>query len=81
MRLNTDLTEAISLGHDLGTHAVRAYGRAYFERTFRLTGSSIMSKACAWLTFLKKGGGGLNLTYDVRDGIFKPRRHYDGKHV
>ncbi|CAN5260205.1 deoxyguanosinetriphosphate triphosphohydrolase [soil metagenome] len=69
--LNEDLTEAISLGHDLGhtpfghtgeealSHALAAHGR-----TFRHNDHSLRV-----VDHLEKQGDGLNLTYEVRDGI------------
>lgn len=68
LRLNEDLTEAIALGHDLGHtpfgHAgeralnkVCSEGFAHFEQSVRI------------VERLEKGGRGLNLTWEVRDGI------------
>lgn len=68
LRLNEDLTEAIALGHDLGHtpfgHAgeralnqVCSEGFAHNEQSVRI------------VERLEKGGKGLNLTWEVRDGI------------
>ena len=68
LRLNEDLTEAIALGHDLGHtpfgHAgeralneVMDGGFRHFEQSLRVVDR------------LEKKGEGLNLTYEVRDGI------------
>lgn len=68
LRLNEDLTEAISLGHDLGHtpfgHAgeralndVATAGFRHFEQSLRI------------VERLEKNGRGLNLTAEVRDGI------------
>lgn len=68
LRLNEDLADAIALGHDLGHtpfgHAgeralasVCPYGFAHFEQSVRV------------VELLEKGGEGLNLTWEVRDGI------------
>ena len=68
LRLNEDLTEAISLGHDLGHtpfgHAgeralndISPEGFFHYEQSVR-----VVEK-------LEKGGEGLNLTAEVRDGI------------
>lgn len=68
LRLNEDLTEAIALGHDLGHtpfgHAgeraldhVCSEGFTHYEQSVR-----IVEK-------LEKNGRGLNLTWEVRDGI------------
>jgi len=68
LRLNEDLTEAIALGHDLGHtpfgHAgeraldkVLSFGFTHYEQSVRVCEA------------LEKGGKGLNLTYEVLDGI------------
>lgn len=68
LRLNDDLVDAISLGHDLGHtpfgHAgeralnqVCPCGFAHFEQSVRV------------VELLEKKGEGLNLTWEVRDGI------------
>ena len=69
--LNEDLTEAIALGHDLGhtpfghtgeaaiSRALSAYGRTFRHNEHSLR---VVDK-------LEKGGAGLNLTIEVRDGI------------
>ena len=72
MRLNEDLTEAIGLGHDLGHtpfgHAgeralnviMQAHGGfRHYEQSLRVVDT------------LEKNGRGLNLTYEVRDGIVR----------
>ena len=68
LRLNEDLTEAIALGHDLG-HT--PFGHAG-ERAL----NQVCSEGCAHhqqsvriVERLEKGGKGLNLTWEVRDGI------------
>ena len=66
--LNEDLTEAIALGHDLGHtpfgHAgeralnrICPFGFRHYEQSVRV------------VEFLEKEGEGLNLTFEVRDGI------------
>ncbi|HIR76521.1 MAG TPA: deoxyguanosinetriphosphate triphosphohydrolase [Candidatus Choladousia intestinipullorum] len=68
LRLNEDLADAIALGHDLGhtpfghageraLNAVCPYGFAHFEQSVRV------------VELLEKKGEGLNLTWEVRDGI------------
>jgi dGTPase len=74
LRLNEDLVEAIGLGHDLGhppfghageqalDQAVREHGGAGFrhnEHSLRV------------VELLERDGRGLNLTWEVRDGILK----------
>ena len=68
LRLNEDLTEAIALGHDLGHtpfgHAgERALQTCYDpEFTHYKQSKRVVEK-------LENGGAGLNLTWEVRDGI------------
>src|SRR3712207_1498574 len=69
--LNEDLTEAIALGHDLGhtpfghtgeealSHVLARHGRTFRHNEHSLR---VVDK-------LEKGGEGLNLTLEVRDGI------------
>lgn len=68
LRLNEDLTEAIAFGHDLGhTPFGHAGERALNEICpfgFRHNEQSLRIVEC-----LEKNGQGLNLTYEVKDGI------------
>ncbi len=68
LRLNEDLVEAIALGHDLG------------HTPFGHAGESVLNRLCAdgfrhneqsvrIVERLEKDGEGLNLTWEVRDGI------------
>ena len=66
LRLNEDLTEAISLGHDLG------------HTPFGHTGERILGTLCTFhhneqslrvVDHLERSGQGLNLSWEVRDGI------------
>ena len=68
LRMNEDLVEAIALGHDLGhtpfghageraLNAVCPFGFSHSDQSVRI------------IDLLEKGGLGLNLTYEVRDGI------------
>lgn len=68
LRLNEDLTEAISLGHDLG------------HTPFGHTGENVLNKVCKHgfrhneqslrvVDYLENKNSGLNLTFEVRDGI------------
>lgn len=70
LNLNEDLTEAIALGHDLGHtpfgHAGERALNAIYSRGFRHNIHSLRV-----VDFLEKKGKGLNLTYEVRDGILK----------
>ncbi len=72
LRLNEDLTEAIGLGHDLGHPPFGHIGegvlddcvRERYGREFRHYEHSLRV-----VEVLERGGAGLNLTEDVRDGI------------
>jgi len=73
LRLNEDLTEAIALGHDLGHTPYGHIG----ERTL----DSLLSggfrhneQSRRVVETLENGGDGLNLTWEVRDGI----EHHSG---
>lgn len=68
LRMNEDLVEAIALGHDLGhtpfghagesaLNSVCSSGFKHYEQSLRV------------VERLEKGGKGLNLTIEVRDGI------------
>ena len=71
LRLNEDLTEAIAFGHDLG------------HTPFGHTGERVLSElsgefehneqSLRVVDLLEKEGKGLNLTYEVRDGILQHR--------
>ncbi|MGE5815840.1 MAG: deoxyguanosinetriphosphate triphosphohydrolase [Acidobacteriota bacterium] len=76
LRLHEELTEAIALGHDLGHtpfgHAGERVladlvpgGFEHYEQSLRI------------VDVLERDGKGLNLTWEVRDGI---ARHSKGKH-
>lgn len=72
LRLNDDLVEAIALGHDLGhtpfghagekaLNAIHEGGFAHYQQSVRV------------VEVLEKDGRGLNLTWEVRDGILNHR--------
>ncbi|MEF9940127.1 MAG: deoxyguanosinetriphosphate triphosphohydrolase [Clostridium sp.] len=72
LKLNESLTEAIALGHDLG------------HTPFGHSGEDILNKLCSdgfahykqsirVVEVLEKKGEGLNLTWEVRDGILNHR--------
>lgn len=68
LRLNEDLTEAIALGHDLGhTPFGHAGERALNE--ICPGGFAHYLQSVRVVEKLEKGGAGLNLTKEVRDGI------------
>jgi dGTPase len=75
LRLNEDLTEAISLGHDLG-HT--PFGHAGEDTLNEIVpgGFSHADQSLRVVEVLERDGKGLNLTFEVRDGILK---HSKGK--
>ncbi len=70
LRLNEDLTEAIALGHDLG-HT--PFGHAGEETLNHLLpgGFTHYEQSLRVVEKLEYEGKGLNLTFEVRDGILK----------
>ncbi|MBD0290774.1 MAG: deoxyguanosinetriphosphate triphosphohydrolase [Thermoleophilia bacterium] len=74
LRLNEDLAEAIALGHDLGhtpfghtgEEALDEVLRERFGRSFRHNEHSLRV-----VDVLERDGRGLNLTFEVRDGILR----------
>ena len=72
LRLNEDLTEAIALGHDLGhTPFGHAGERALHDICGDFTHFEQSVRVCERL---EKGGKGLNLTFEVLDGILHHTR-------
>ncbi len=73
--LNEDLTEAIALGHDLG-HT--PFGHAGEETLNEICpeGFHHAAQSLRVVDLLERDGKGLNLTFEVRDGILK---HSKGK--
>lgn len=70
LRLNEDLTEAVALGHDLGhTPFGHAGERALNE--LDPDGFHHYEQSLRVVDCLANDGKGLNLTYEVRDGILK----------
>ena len=74
LRMNEDLTEAIALGHDLG------------HTPFGHSGEAILSKICPYgfrhsqqsvriVELLEKNGRGLNLTWEVKNGMANHSTH------
>lgn len=66
LRLNEDLTEAIALGHDLG-HT--PYGHAGERALNKFTDFSHNVQSLRMVDRIENDGAGMNLTYEVRDGI------------
>ncbi len=75
LRVNEDLTEAIALGHDLGHTPFGHSGEAVLNAIFP-GGFSHHHQSLRVVEHLEKDGQGLNLTFEVRDGILK---HSKGK--
>ena len=68
LRMNEDLTEAIALGHDLGHTPFGHSGEAVLNRICS-EGFEHYKQSVRVVELLEKGGMGLNLTWEVRDGI------------
>jgi len=73
--LNEDLTEAIALGHDLGHTPFGHAGEAVLNQ-LHPGGFSHFKQSLRVVDILEKDGSGLNLSFEVRDGIVK---HSKGK--
>lgn len=72
LELNEDLTEAIALGHDLGHTAFGHAGeRALDELMADFGGFRHYDQSLRVVDKLEKEGRGLNLTFEVRDGIVR----------
>ncbi|MEW5736523.1 MAG: deoxyguanosinetriphosphate triphosphohydrolase [Thermodesulfobacteriota bacterium] len=70
MRLNEDLTEAIALAHDLG-HTPFGHGGEMVLKKILSDNYSHNEQSLRVVDFLERRGQGLNLTFEVRDGILK----------
>lgn len=68
LQLNEDLVEAIALGHDLGHTPFGHAGERALDRACPY-GFSHSEQSVRTVDVLEKGGIGLNLTFEVRDGI------------
>jgi len=78
LRLNEDLTEAIALGHDLGHTPFGHAGETVIDRMAVRLGAGRFEhneQSARVVELLENDGQGLNLTWEVRDGI----RHHSGK--
>lgn len=73
LNLNEDLTEAIALGHDLGHTPFGHCGERMLDK-LSADGFSHNQQSLRVVEVLE-GGEGLNLTWEVRDGIL----HHSGK--
>lgn len=68
MKLNEDLTEAIALGHDLGHTPFGHAGEAILNE-LSPTGFRHYLQSVRVVDYIENSGRGLNLTYEVRNGI------------
>ncbi|PLX51057.1 MAG: deoxyguanosinetriphosphate triphosphohydrolase [Desulfobulbaceae bacterium] len=73
--LNEDLLEAIALGHDLGHTPFGHAGEAVLNELMT-GGFSHYRQSLRVVDVLENDGMGLNLTYEVRDGIVKHSKGY-----
>jgi len=73
LRLNEDLTEAIALGHDLGHTPFGHAGESALDAAYRSFDLRARfhhaDQSLRVVEVLEKDGRGLNLTWEVRDGI------------
>ena len=76
LRLNEDLAEAIALGHDLGHTPFGHAGEGALNEICPL-GFTHYEQSVRVVELLEKKGEGLNLTWEVRDGI---RNHRTSGH-
>jgi dGTPase len=75
LHLNEDLTEAVSLGHDLG-HTPFGHAGEEILNEVAPGGFNHSDQSLRVVDLLERDGKGLNLTFEVRDGISK---HSKGK--
>jgi dGTPase len=75
LRLHEELTEAIALGHDLGHTPFGHAGERVIDRLMP-GGFNHYEQSLRIVDVLENDGNGLNLTWEVRDGIAK---HSKGK--
>lgn len=78
LKLNEDLTEAIALGHDLGHTPFGHIGEEALTRTGRLDKPfNHNEQSVRIVEQLEYNGKGLNLTWEVRDGILNHTGNQD----
>jgi len=75
MFLNEDLAEAIALGHDLG-HTPFGHGGETVLKEIFSSAFSHQAQSLRVVQVLENHGRGLNLTYEVRDGILRHSKGY-----
>ena len=77
LRLNEDLTEAVALGHDLGHTPFGHAGEKVMRELLEELGAGVFThneQSARVVEVVENDGRGLNLTWEVRDGI----RHHTG---
>ena len=74
LRLNEDLTEAIAMGHDLG-HTPFGHSGEDVLNALAPGGFEHNVQSLRVVEKLENGGAGLNLTYEVRDGILNHKKN------
>ena len=77
LRLNEELTEAIALGHDLG-HTPFGHAGERVLNDLMPGGFSHYEQSLRIVDLLEQERQGLNLTWEVRDGIAKHSKGKDG---
>lgn len=75
LRLNEYLTEAIALGHDLG-HTPFGHAGEYSLNLLHPRGFKHFRQSLRIVDFLENDGCGLNLSWEVRNGILKHSKGY-----
>ncbi len=73
LSLNEDLAEAIALGHDLG-HTPFGHSGERILNKLSPTGFKHNEQSLRVVDVLEKDGKGLNLTFEVRDGIVNHKK-------
>ena len=77
LRLNEELTEAIALGHDLG-HTPFGHAGEQSLRDLMPSGFNHYEQSLRVVDVLEQDHRGLNLTWEVRNGIAKHSKGKDG---
>ena len=80
LRLHEELTEAIALGHDLGHTPFGHAGERVLDRLMP-GGFNHYEQSLRIVDVLENAGRGLNLTWEVRDGIAKHSKGKSGSPV
>ena len=75
LRLNEYLTEAIALGHDLG-HTPFGHAGEFSLNQLHPGGFKHYNQSLRVVDYLENHGKGLNLTWEVRNGIIKHSKGY-----